>query len=118
MMYTESYEGFLSQERLDIIREVQAYCADTYERYEGADVSWMEADAKHVAEILNRDRDPWGLFAFIDEKTGHFAVGYKTKDGREWFHILRQMRNTREGGLFEYLRDRRGETLYRQDARP
>jgi hypothetical protein len=102
--YAESYDEFIVQERMDIIREVQEYCADTWERNEGADAPWVEADAKHVAELLNKDKDPWGLFAFMDEKTGHSIVGYKTRDGREWFHILRQMRNTRDSGLFEYLR--------------
>jgi hypothetical protein len=31
-------------------------------------------------------------------------VGYRTDDGREWFHILRQMRNAVGSGLLETMR--------------
>ena len=86
--------------RDEINREVQDFCAFLHERGAG----WTPVDAARVADMLNADEDPWGLFRFMDERTGDWRVGYKTRDGREYFHILRQMRNRREGGLFEYLR--------------
>ena len=63
-------------------------------------------DGEYIASLLNRDEhgDPWGLFALLDEQTGSHLVGYRTKDGREWFYVLRQMRNTVGSGLFENLR--------------
>lgn len=85
-----------------LIREIQDYCADIHER----GPAWTEEDGKHIAEILNRSGDPWGLFRFMDERTGDSLVGYRTRDGREWFHILRQMRNTVGSGLFENMEPR------------
>lgn len=99
----------------EIIEAVQNYCAELHaahvereEQYGRVDwqKAWTGEDAKHVAGLLNQasgEFDPWSLFRFMDEQTGSWRVGYRTKDGREWFHILRQMRNTREGGLFETL---------------
>ena len=86
--------------RDDIIRLVQTYCADLHE----SGREWTTEDAEHIAGWLNRDENPGGLFRFIDEKPGDWRVGYKTKDGREWFHILRQMRNKPGSGLLENLR--------------
>lgn len=91
------FETYLPREPL--IREIQTYCADIHER--GDD--WTEEDGKHIAELLNKSGDPWGLFRFMDERTGDSLVGYRTRDGREWFHILRQMRNTVGSGLFENM---------------
>ena len=89
-------------DRYEIIRAIQGYCANIH----AAKTDWTELDGRHIAHLLNKDDDPWGLFRFMDEKTGHFTVGYQTKDGREWFHILRQMRNTPGSGLFEGLREK------------
>jgi hypothetical protein len=83
-----------------IVREIQEYCAELAET--GGE--WNEANGTAIADLLNQSEDPFGLFRFIDEKTGDYRVGYKTRDGREWFHILRQMRNTPGSGLFENLR--------------
>jgi hypothetical protein len=91
------------------IREIQSYCADIHE----AKREWTYEDAQHIAEILNRSSDAWGLFAFIDEQTGHSLVGYRTRDGREWFHVLRQMRNQVGSGLFENMIGRNGVRGYR-----
>jgi len=91
--------------REQIIREVQDYCADLHEAQQQGipGHAWSTKDAEHVASLLNRDADPVGLFRFIDERTGDWRVGYRTRDGREWLHILRQMRNTRGSGLLENL---------------
>jgi len=85
--------------RDEIIVAVQDYCADIHESGEG----WAIEDGKHVAALLNKDENPGGLFRFMDEKTGDSRVGYRTSDGREWFHILRQMRNKPGSGLLENL---------------
>ena len=98
--------------REEIIREVQDYCADLHEAQVAADEkfgrvdgnAWTTKDGEHVASLLNQYADPWGLFGYMDESTGAYDVGYRTKDGREWFHILRQMRNQVGSGLFENLR--------------
>jgi hypothetical protein len=50
------------------------------------------------------DSEPFALFRYIDERTGASDVGYRTRDGREWFHVLRQMRNTPGSGLFETMK--------------
>lgn len=101
----------------DIIRRIQAFCAEIAERPESdakplgefnERFQWTAADGETIANWLNEADEPWDLFTFIDEKTGHFTVGYRTKDGREWFHILRQMRNTVGSGLFETMRPRYG----------
>lgn len=95
--------------RGDIIREVQDYCADLAQaEFDSNDSQWTTKDGEHVASLLNQDPDPWDLFAYMDEKTGAWDVGYRTKDGREWFYVLRQMRNTVGSGLFENLRGRDG----------
>jgi len=83
----------------DIIRAVQEYCADIHERGAG----WTASDGEHIAGLLNQDANPMALFRFMDERTGDWRVGYRTQDGREWFHILRQMRNKPGSGLFENL---------------
>jgi hypothetical protein len=98
--------------RGEIIREVQDFCADLHEAQVALDEkfgkvdgpAWTPKDGAIVASLINQDPDPWGLFAYMDERTGAYDVGYRTKDGREWFHILRQMRNTVGSGLFENLR--------------
>lgn len=93
--------------RFDNIRAIQDYCADIAEREYAADDSlWTEEDGAHVASLLNRDPDPWDLFRYMDEKTGSSDVGYRTRDGREWFYVLRQMRNTVGSGLFENMKPR------------
>jgi hypothetical protein len=92
----------VTNERLQIIQHVQAYCANLLEQG-----SWSETDGAAIAEMLNADADPMGLFRFIDEKTGDWRVGYRTRDGREWFPVLRQMRNTPESGLLEGLEMKR-----------
>ena len=89
--------------RFDLIREIQTYCADIHEQRGG---EWTEKDGRHVAGLLNKDAEPWDLFRYMDEKTGSSDVGYRTKDGREWFYILRQMRNTVGSGLFENMTPR------------
>lgn len=89
--------------REPLIREIQSYCADIHEKHSG---NWTEEDGAHIAAILNRSGDPWGLFQFMDERTGDSLVGYRTRDGREWFYILRQMRNTVGSGLFENMEPR------------
>jgi hypothetical protein len=75
--------------REDAIRRIQDHCADLLER----DWAWTEEDAREVAEMFVATGDPWGLFIYMDERTGAWDVGYRTRDGREWFPILRQMRN-------------------------
>lgn len=93
--------------RHEIIREIQSYCADVAEReYNDDDRQWTEEDGAYIARLLKQDSDPWGLFRHIDEKTGGSDVGYRTRDGREWFYVLRQMRNTVGSGLFENLEPR------------
>lgn len=82
-----------------IIREVQDYCAGLLESRR----QWRVEDGTHVASLLNQDRDPIGLFRFLDERTGDWQVGYRTRDGREWFPVLRQMRNRVGSGLLENL---------------
>lgn len=94
---------YATTSQVEIIREIQTYCADIYEFRDG---DWTQEDGAHVASLLCKDPDPWGLFRHIDEKTGGSDVGYTTRDGRDWFHILRQMRNEVGSGLFENLPDR------------
>jgi hypothetical protein len=84
----------------ELIRTVQGYCA-AIEEHQGG--KWTTKDGENIAAILNESDDPVGLFRFIDEQTGSSLVGYRTRDGREWFHILRQMRNTVGSGLLENL---------------
>jgi hypothetical protein len=88
--------------RSQIIEAVQSYCAKILE--DGRE--WNGADALYIATLLNQDDDPVGLFRFMDEQTGDPSVGYRTRDGREWFPILRQMRNKRGSGLLENLDDK------------
>jgi hypothetical protein len=92
-----------SETDLNIIRGVQARCADIHEFAEG---KWTEDDGEFIASLLNQSEEPWALFRFMDEKTGDYRVGYNTRDGREWFYVLRQMRNTPGSGLFENLKPR------------
>jgi hypothetical protein len=88
--------------RDQIIGAVQSYCANLLE----SEREWNGADALYVATLLNQDDDPVGLFRLMDEQTGSTRVGYRTRDGREWFPILRQMRNKRDSGLLENLDDK------------
>ncbi len=105
-----NYQHYILSADEDIVREVQTYCADIADKVkalpdgwaDGDD--WTEADGAHIAGLLNRSENPTALFRYIDEKTGSMDVGYRTRDGREWFHILRQMRNTPGSGLLENLR--------------
>lgn len=83
-----------------IIRGIQDYCADLLEQG-----SWNEADAMIVAGMFIASGDPWSLFVYMDERTGAWDVGYETRDGREWFPILRQMRNRSGSGLLEAFGD-------------
>jgi len=84
----------------EIVRRVQAKCADLHEQ--GG--NWTTEDGIEIGKMFNESADPFSLFRFVDERTGDPAVGYRTKDGREWFHILRQMRNQPGSGLLETMR--------------
>jgi len=90
-------------DRYEIIHEAQNFCADLAELND-----WNNVDAKTLAKILNQDSEPWALFRLMDEKTGGPGIGYKTRDGtdREWFHIMRQMRNDPDCILLEELERR------------
>lgn len=90
---------YISNERQDLIREIQDHCADLLER----EREWDISDGHYVASLFNRDPDPTALFTFMDEKTGDHRVGYRTRDEREWFPILRQMRNQVGSGLMENI---------------
>jgi hypothetical protein len=113
--YLVTYPETAAMTNDEIIRAVKTYCADLHdahvereERYGRVDgqKAWTGEDADHVAGLLNQasgEFDSRSLFRFIDEQTGSWRVGYKTDDGREWFHILRQMRNA-PGGLIDALK--------------
>lgn len=89
--------------RGEIIRAVQLYCADVAERETSEREQWTLEDGEHVARLFMHDSEPFALFRYVDERTGASDVGYRTPDGREWFHVLRQMRNTPGSGLFETM---------------
>jgi hypothetical protein len=89
--------------RGEIIRAVQSYCADVAERETSEREQWTLEDGEHVARLFMLDSEPFALFRYVDERTGASDVGYRTLDGREWFHVLRQMRNTVGSGLFETM---------------
>lgn len=93
------YSEYILSADVDIVREVQFICAGIA----ASGARWDAKDGATIAAILNRSDNPGALFRFIDEKTGSSYVGYRTQDGREWFHILRQMRNTPGSGLLENL---------------
>lgn len=93
-----NYHDYILSADQKIVRDVQDLCAMLAERG-----GWTAEDAVEVAEILNASPAPRSLFRFMDEKTGSMYVGYRTRDGREWFHVLRQMRNARGSGLLENL---------------
>lgn len=103
----------ISNSDQDLIRELQECCAIIEERDETflptpirgekREQIWSDWDVIEVARIFNRSEDPISLFRFVDERTGDFRVGYKTRDGREWFHVLRQMRNS-SGMFFDLIR--------------
>ena len=98
----ESQSEVLYDRRLprhEIIDLIKTTCADIHER--GGE--WTTEDGAYIASLLNRDDDPWGLFRHMDERTGGMDVGYRTSDGREWFYVLRQMRNKVGSGIFENL---------------
>lgn len=95
------YYDYVPEADMPIIEEVREFCASLAEFDD-----WTPEDGAKVAEMLCKSDDPWGLFRFIDERTGLPCVGYKTRDGREWFYILRQMRNQVGSGLFENLPQR------------
>lgn len=106
------YHDYILEDDVQIVREIQDFCADIHEGQVARDEklgkvdgpAWVMADAIEIADMLMRSKAPVSLFRFIDEKTGNSTyVGYRTRDGREWFHILRQMRNTRGSGLLENL---------------
>lgn len=104
------YHDYILSADVELVREIQGYCADLADSEtikvapDGDTARWNGDDAAHCAAILNRSDNPVSLFRFIDEKTGSSSVGYRTRDDREWFHILRQMRNTPGSGLLENLR--------------
>lgn len=85
----------------DIILRVKTYCADIASEFGG---EWNEHDGQTIGAMFNEAEDAFALFRFVDEKTGHWLIGYETDDGREWFHILRQMRNQVGSGLLETMR--------------
>lgn len=87
------------------IKEIQHFCADLAEFDQG----WNNTDAKTLASIFNDYDDPVGLFRYMDERTGASDVGYTTRDGREWFHILRQMRNDPDCVLLDELARKEGD---------
>lgn len=96
----------LSVEDTELVWEVQQFCARLLEEdpRTGYARGWTHSDAVHVAGIFNRSKDPYELFRYVDEQTGAVDVGYRTRDGREWFPALRQMRNEKGSGLLETLR--------------
>jgi hypothetical protein len=94
----------MDERNYQIIQSVKAYCADLLEQ--DREPLWTREDAEHIAGLFNQASEPWVLFVFVDEKTGSTDVGYRTKDGREWFPILRQMRNQTGSGLFEKMERR------------
>lgn len=89
--------------RGEIIDAVKDYCALVAERETSERHKWTSEDGEQVARLLMLDSEPFALFRYIDERTGASDVGYRTTDGREWFHVLRQMRNTPGSGLFETM---------------
>jgi hypothetical protein len=95
------YHDYILSADEEIIRKIQIFCADIESDNDG---EWTRGDATFIAALLNKSEHPTRLFRFIDEKTGSTYVGYRTRDGREWFHILRQMRNEVDSGLLENLR--------------
>lgn len=90
-----------TEQEAAIIQRVQAFCADIVEKRDG---KWTLEDGIALGNMFNESDDAFDLFTFVDEKTGHWMVGYRTDDGREWFHILRQMRNQPGSGLLETMR--------------
>jgi hypothetical protein len=108
--------NYLPEEERKLVERVQALCANIAERDEyqvmtpvgkGADWAqalWGDDDVRDVAAVISESDDPIGLFRFMDEKTGSTSVGYKTSDGHQWFHILRQMRNS-SGIFFDLLKE-------------
>ena len=93
----------MTNEDYNLIREIQHHCADIADLEREDAYKWSEQDGAAIAALFNRSSDPWGLFQHMDERTGGSDVGYRTKDGREWFYVLRQMRNTVGSGLFENM---------------
>jgi hypothetical protein len=91
------YYNYILREDEELVREIQALCADISESKK----DWTDADVIAVTSILNRSAEPRALFRFIDERTGSSYVGYRTRDDREWFHILRQIRN--DSAMFHEL---------------
>jgi len=102
MGMSEYYDYVVSPDS-EIIREVQDYCAILADNANEGE-AWTRGDAENIAAMINRSAKPMALFRFMDERTGTTSVGYRTRDGREWFHILRQMRNTPGSGLLENLK--------------
>jgi hypothetical protein len=92
------YYSYVLDDDAAIVRELQTFCADIHEQKQE---KWTDEDVRAVVGLFARSKDPAALFRFVDERTGTSYVGYKTTDGREWFHILRQMRN--ESDLFHDL---------------
>lgn len=108
------YHDYITENDVVLVRELQEYCAGVAERGEEftptlingdeGTAIWSDWDVMEIARIFNRSSDPVGLFRFVDEKTGSSSVGYKTRDGREWFYVLRQIRNA-SGIFFDILRN-------------
>lgn len=106
-MTVYAYRDYLPAADTDLVRQIQAICASIAERTEyttnvtllpsdreGPSALWGDDDVAAIAAVFAESQDPRGLFRFMDEKTGSMDVGYRTRDGREWFHILRQIRNS------------------------
>ena len=108
------YYDYLPEQDTALVRELQEYCAGVAARGEHftptllahdqeGETCWSDWDVMEIARIFNRSESPVSLFRFVDEKTGSSSVGYKTRDGREWFYVLRQIRNS-SGIFFDILR--------------
>jgi len=91
------YYDYILKEDEDIVREIQVFCANISDSKK----DWTDADVVAIAVMFNRSSEPGSLFRFIDERTGSSYVGYRTRDDREWFHILRQIRN--DSAMFHEL---------------
>lgn len=104
------YFDYIDAEDEHIVRLVQDFCVELAED-QAAGNDWTEEEAAHVAELFNQSESPYDLFRFVDERTGSTQVGYR-RNGKEWFHILRQMRNKRDSGLLEDIDFDKGRGRY------
>lgn len=97
------YYDYVVEEDENRIRAIQLMCAAIAERKAwytpsviGSDrkALWNDQDVEAIVKVILGSPKPMSLFRFMDERTGSMYVGYRLKDGREWFHILRQIRNS------------------------